>query len=165
MSAKKTNPILSTPRPAPQFSAQDAHGHKVTNESLHGNWHVVYFYPKDMTPGCTLEAMAFARANEKFQALGCHIMGVSKDSCASHVKFTERLALNFTLLSDGDGSMCEAFQVYKQKSMFGVKYMGIERATFLCNPQGMIVAEWNKVKVTGHVDDVLATLKILQTKS
>lgn len=164
MSAKKTKAtaVLSQPVPIPKFSAQDAHGKKVTNESLRGKWHVVYFYPKDMTPGCTLEAMAFAKANEKFHSLGCSIVGVSKDSCASHIKFAERLALNFTLLSDGDGSMCEAFQVYKQKSMFGMKYMGIERSTFLCNPQGLIVAQWNKVKVTGHVDDVLSTLKALQ---
>jgi peroxiredoxin Q/BCP len=147
------------PTKIPNFNVVDTHGNEITDENIIGGWYVIYFYPKDMTSGCTLEAQNFETARKKFTALNCQIFGVSKDSCASHIKFSEKEKLGFTLLSDPSGKMCEAFGVWKEKAMYGRKYMGIERSTFLVDPKGYVVAQWNNVKVSGHVDEVFNTLK------
>jgi peroxiredoxin Q/BCP len=124
-----------------------------------GSWHVLYFYPKDMTSGCTTEAREFEIAKKRFALLKCKIVGVSKDTCALHLKFMQKEDLSFILLSDKESQLCEQFEVWKEKSMYGKKYMGIERTTFLIDPSGIVVARFSKVKVAGHVDDVLNTLK------
>jgi len=117
---------------------------------------VVYFYPKDDTSGCTREAKEFTAGKGEFDALGVPVIGVSKDSIARHVKFTAKYDLAVTLASDEEGIVCEAFGTWVQKSLYGRKYMGIDRATFLIDAEGRIARVWRKVKVPGHVDEVLA---------
>ncbi|APJ03434.1 peroxiredoxin [Silvanigrella aquatica] len=161
--AKKViSPILEKPYKVKKFSVIDTHSNKYTNTNLLGKWHVVYFYPKDMTSGCTIEANDFQKKLKLFKELDCNVMGVSKDSCVSHQKFVEKENLTFLLLSDEELKMCEAFEVWKEKSMYGKKYMGVERSTFLINPEGFVVAEWRKVKVTDHVKEVFNVLKNIQ---
>ncbi|BBH52767.1 thioredoxin-dependent thiol peroxidase [Fluviispira sanaruensis] len=161
--AKKTyDPILEKTYKCPKLSALNANEEKISLADFSGNWLVLYFYPKDMTSGCTTEAQDFQSHAKKFSSLECQIVGVSKDSCLSHKKFTEKENLKFTLLSDSEGKLCEAFAVWKEKSMYGKKYMGIERSTFIIDPKGTVVAEWRKVKVPQHVDEVFKTLKKLQ---
>lgn len=158
--AKKViSPILLKPVKVKKFSVLDADSGKVTNEDILGKWNIIYFYPKDMTSGCTIEANDFQKKLKLFNSLNCNIIGVSKDSCLSHQKFMKKEGLNFLLLSDEEGKLCESFGVWKEKSMYGKKYMGIERSTFLINPEGLIIAEWRKVKVANHVDEVFAVLK------
>ncbi len=159
---KILSPILSKPYKVNKFSLLDANSEKVTHLDLIGKWHIIYFYPKDLTSGCTLEANDFQKKLKSFSSLDCNIIGVSKDSCLSHQKFSDKEGLSFTLLSDVDVKMCEAFNVWKEKSMYGKKYMGIERSTFLINPEGFIVAEWRKVKVTDHVKEVFSVLQKIQ---
>lgn len=120
---------------------------------------VLYFYPKDDTSGCTKEARAFRDAIADFDAIQTMVVGVSKDSAAKHDKFKAKHDLTFPLISDEDGTLCEAFGVWVEKSMYGRKYMGIERATFLIDGDGTIRRVWRKVKVTGHVDQVLQVAK------
>jgi peroxiredoxin Q/BCP len=122
---------------------------------------VLYFYPKDDTSGCTKEACGFAAAYGAFQAAGAEVIGVSKDSVASHDKFKAKYQLPFPLGSDEDGKVVEAYGVWVEKSMYGRKYMGVERATFLIDGGGTIRRAWRKVKVPGHVDEVLAATKAL----
>lgn len=122
---------------------------------------VVYFYPKDDTPGCTVEAQGFRDLNEKFAKADTIIIGVSKDSCKSHDKFKEKYGLNFHLASDETGDVCNAWGTWVEKSMYGKKYMGIQRDTFLIDKTGKIAAIWRKVKVDGHVEEVLEAAKKL----
>jgi len=158
--AKKViSPILLKPIKVKKFSVLDAESNKVTNEDILGKWNIIYFYPKDMTSGCTIEANDFQKKLKLFNSLNCNVIGVSKDSCLSHQKFMKKEGLSFLLLSDEEGKLCESFGVWKEKSMYGKKYMGIERSTFLINPEGLIVAEWRKVKVANHVDEVFTILK------
>ncbi|MFM9976738.1 MAG: peroxiredoxin [Sphingomonadaceae bacterium] len=117
---------------------------------------VVYFYPKDDTPGCTKEAQGFTELAGDFAAADTVVIGISKDSVASHAKFAGKYGLQVLLGSDGDGSVCDAFGVWVEKSMYGKTYMGIERATFLIGADGKIARIWRKVKVPGHAADVLA---------
>ncbi len=153
------SPILEKPYKIPAFNTIDANGDKLTYKELLGHWNILYFYPKDMTSGCTTEAKEFEVAQKRFAALNCKILGVSKDTCALHLKFAQKENLSFCLISDKESNLCETFEVWKEKSMYGKKYMGIERTTFIINPEGMVVARFSKVKVTGHVDEVLGTLK------
>lgn len=118
---------------------------------------VVYFYPKDDTPGCTNEAKAFTALMPEFEKAGVAVIGVSKDSIKSHAKFIAKYDLKVALAADTDGSVCEAFGVWVEKSMYGKTYMGIERATFLIDPEGRIAQVWRKVKVPGHAESVLST--------
>jgi len=120
---------------------------------------VLYFYPKDDTSGCTKEAIAFTEALESFAAAGATVLGVSKDSVAKHDKFKTKHDLGVTLLSDEDGEVCEAYGVWIEKSMYGRKYMGIERATFLIGRDGLLKQIWRKVKVAGHADSVLRAVR------
>lgn len=122
---------------------------------------VVYFYPKDDTPGCTTEAKDFSGLAAEFAAAGVAVLGVSKDTTASHAKFAKKHALTVELVSDTDGSLCDAFGVWVEKSMYGKTYMGIERATFLIAADGRIAEVWHKVKVKGHAESVLAAAKAL----
>jgi len=116
---------------------------------------VLFFYPKDNTPGCTTENMAFRDLHDKFQAAGAEIYGVSRDSLRSHENFKAKLGLPFELISDPEEALCQAFGVMKMKKMYGKDVRGIERSTFVIDAQGRLVKEWRGVKVPGHVDDVL----------
>ncbi|MDR4479132.1 MAG: thioredoxin-dependent thiol peroxidase [Nitrospira sp.] len=144
---------------APDFSLPDQHGSTVTLKSLKGKQVVLYFYPKDDTSGCTKEACDFRDAFAPIKKAGAVVLGVSKDGTASHQKFIAKYGLPFALLSDEETVVCKAFGVYKEKSMYGRKYMGIERSTFVIDPTGRLKAVFRKVKVPGHVDEVLAALK------
>jgi peroxiredoxin Q/BCP len=128
---------------------------------LRGQKVVLYFYPKDDTSGCTAEACGFRDSFPKFGKVEAAIIGISKDSVASHDKFKKKYELPFTLASDADGKVCEAYGVWVEKSMYGRKYMGIERATFLIDEKSVVRGVWHKVKVPGHVDAVLAAAKSL----
>ena len=123
---------------------------------------ILYFYPKDDTPGCTKEACGFRDAFPDFSALNATIVGVSKDTVAKHDKFKSKYGLPFQLASDEDGSLCEAYGTWVEKSMYGKKYMGIERATFLIDASGVIQGIWRKVKVNGHVEEVLEASRALK---
>ena len=127
-------------------------------DNFKGKYLVIYFYPKDKTSGCTIESQDFRDHNKKFKAKNCAIVGVSRDSIKSHKSFQEKESLNFPLISDPDEMMCNAYGVMKEKSMYGRKYMGIERSTFLISPDGKIIKEWRGVKVPGHIEDVYQML-------
>lgn len=146
---------------APVFSMPATMIGKAESAKLKGRPYALYFYPKDDTPGCTAEACGFRDALPDFSKLGVTIIGVSKDSLASHEKFAKKFDLNFPLASDEDGSVCEAFGVWVEKSMYGRKYMGIERSTFLIDGKGVVRAVWRKVKVPGHVEEVGMAVKAL----
>jgi len=141
-------------QPAPAFTIATDEG-QVSLADYKGKKLVLYFYPKDDTSGCTSEAHQFRDAIDDFAKAGAVILGASKDSIASHQKFRAKHSLPFALASDTEGALCEAFGVWKEKSMYGKKYMGIERSTFLIDGNGVVVKEWRKVKVTGHAKDVL----------
>ena len=123
---------------------------------------VLYFYPKDMTPGCTLEGQDFRDLHAAFRRAKTAVFGISRDNCASHVKFRERERFPFELLSDEKQSLVKLFDVWKEKSMYGKKYMGIERSTFLIDAKGVLRQEWRKVKVDGHAEEVLAAARGLK---
>ena len=145
----------------PQFSLLDQNGTKRTNNELKTPL-VLFFYPKDDTPGCTKEACGFRDAFPDFSALNATIVGVSKDTVIKHDKFKAKYELPFHLASDEDGSLCEAYGTWVEKSMYGKKYMGIERATFLIDASGVIQGIWRKVKVNGHVEEVLEASRALK---
>jgi len=153
------------PRPivgeiSPEFSLRTGDAGTVSSSDYLGNKAIVlYFYPKDDTPGCTQEACDFRDLETEFTTAGVVIFGVSKDSEASHAKFSRKLSLNFPLLSDPDGTVCEAFGVWVEKMNYGKKYMGIERTTFVIGKDGHIKAVFPKVKVDGHAAKVLAAAK------
>ena len=146
---------------APEFNLPTDGGGTLASKDLKGKKVVLYFYPKDMTSGCTKESIAFAEASPEFERAGATIVGVSKDSVARHDKFKAKHDLPFTLVSDTDGTLCEAYGVWVEKSLYGRKYMGIERATFLIDEKGVIRETWRKVKVSGHVEAVLETARKL----
>lgn len=143
----------------PAFSLPTNGGGKLSSKDLKGKAVVVYFYPKDMTPGCTTEANDFKDRIKDFEKAGAMVVGVSKDSVARHDKFTEKYDLPFALVSDEDGTMCEDFGVWQEKSLYGRKFMGIVRATFVFDAKRVVRAAWPKVKVKGHVDEVLEAVK------
>jgi peroxiredoxin Q/BCP len=138
----------------PAFSLPATKIGKVSSDGLKGKVFVLYFYPKDDTPGCTTEACGFRDALPDLSKLGVTVIGVSKDSLESHETFAKKYKLPFPLAADEDGAVCELFGVWKQKSMYGKTYMGIERSTFLIDDKGIIRALWRKVSVTDHVDEV-----------
>lgn len=143
---------------APDFSLQTETAETISLKSLRGKKVVLYFYPKDSTPGCTQESCDFRDNYSTFKKKGVAVFGISKDSAKSHVKFKEKYELPFPLLVDEDTEVCTAYDVMKEKSMFGKKYMGIERSTFLIDEKGKIEQVWRKVKVKGHVEQVLDEL-------
>jgi len=146
---------------APTFSAPTDSEGQVDLASLKGRKVVLYFYPKDDTSGCTKEACGFRDAMPDFSKIDAEILGVSKDSVKSHDKFKAKHDLPFSLVSDEDGSICEKYGVWVEKSMYGKKYMGIERSTFLIDENGVVQGAWRKVKVPGHVEAVLKTAQEL----
>ena len=145
---------------APNFKLESDAG-AVTRAGLKGKPYIVYFYPKDDTSGCTKEAIDFSAAAKKFEKLGVFVLGVSKDSLASHQKFKTKHKLKIALGSDPDIKMAQDWDVWVEKSLYGRKYMGLERATFLVDAKGVIAQAWHKVKVPGHVEAVLAAAKTL----
>ena len=151
-------PVIKSP--TPDFSRPSTDG-EITLSTLHGHPVVLYFYPKDNTPGCTTEGSDFRDAFLEFQALGAIILGVSRDSLKSHQRFKEKLNLPFELIADEDGSLCQLYDVIRLKNMYGKQVRSIERSTFLIDDEGILRAEWRKVKVPGHVDAVLETLRKL----
>jgi peroxiredoxin Q/BCP len=146
---------------APNFKLATDAGDVVSRASLKGKPFLIYFYPKDDTSGCTREAVDFSAAAGKFAKLGIPVIGVSKDSVASHEKFRKKHKLKIALASDPDLEAAHAWGVWVEKSLYGRKYMGMERATFLVDAKGAIIQAWHKVKVPGHVEAVLAAAKSL----
>jgi len=142
----------------PVFTSILDDGSKIKSSDLAGKNVVIYFYPKDSTPGCTKEGEDFRDLYKKFIKSNALIYGVSRDSIASHEKFKSKYNFPFHLISDEDESLCKLFDVIKEKNMYGRKYMGIERSTFLINEKGILVDEWRKVKVKGHAQEVLDRL-------
>ena len=148
----ETVPDLTLPATGDQnVSLADLRGEKV----------VLYFYPKDNTPGCTNETRDFGALHDQFTAAGCRVFGISRDSIKSHENFKAKLELPFELLSDADEAACKAFDVIKMKNMYGKQVQGIERSTFVIDGEGKIAREWRKVKVDGHADEVLAFVNSL----
>lgn len=146
---------------APSFKLETDDAGIVSSASLKGRPYVLYFYPKDDTSGCTKEAVEFSAAKKKFEAAGINVIGVSKDPVASHAKFRKKHSLKVTLASDEDLKTANAYGVWGEKTLYGRKYMGMERATFLVDAKGVIRETWRKVKVPSHVEAVLAAAKTL----
>ncbi len=153
--------MLSVGTPAPEFSAARDGGDIISLDSFRGKIVVLYFYPKDDTPGCTKEAIEFSNLIEDFDASGAVILGVSRDTIKKHEKFRDKHSLKISLISDEDGSITDAYGVWVEKTMYGKKFMGIERATYLIDTDGKISQMWRKVKVPGHVMEVLEAVKAI----
>ncbi|WKB53639.1 peroxiredoxin [Eleftheria terrae] len=149
-------------KPLPEFEALATGGVKYTPSAFAGQTVVLYFYPKDNTPGCTTEAMQFRDKHKDFLKAGAVLFGVSRDNMASHDKFKQSLELPFELIADTEEKMCHMFGVVKNKIMYGKKVKGIERSTFVIDPNGVLVHEWRGIKVAGHVDEVLKAVKALK---
>lgn len=156
-------PVLN--KALPEFEAQATSGVKFTPQAYAGKSVVLYFYPKDHTPGCTTEAMQFRDRHKDFLKAGAVVFGVSRDNMASHEKFRQTLELPYELIADTEEKLCHMFGVVKNKIMYGKKVKGIERSTFLIDGGGVLRAEWRGIKVAGHVDDVLKAVKDLHKKA
>jgi thioredoxin-dependent peroxiredoxin len=143
---------------APAFTAETDTGEQVSLKDFKGKPVVLYFYPKDMTPGCTPEACDFRDSFARLKKLGVTVLGVSKDSASSHQKFKDKHDLPFTLLADTDGELCKSYGVWQEKSLYGRKFMGIVRSTFVIGPDQKILKIFPKVKVKGHVDELIELL-------
>ncbi len=146
---------------APLFTLPRDGGETVSLESLRGQAVVLFFYPRDDTPGCTKESIAFSQSLQAFADAGVVVFGISKDTVAKHEKFANKHELSVPLLSDAEATTCEDYGVWVEKNMYGRKSMGIQRATFLIGPDGSILKIWPKVKVAGHVEEVLETVQAL----
>ncbi|WP_428390113.1 thioredoxin-dependent thiol peroxidase [Mucisphaera sp.] len=159
--ADQTKPLTDPGKKAPALTLRDESGkaHKLSDYA--GKWVVLYFYPKDDTSGCTKQACQFRDGLPAFKKSKAVILGVSPDDETSHTKFIAKHDLNFPLLADPDASICAKYGVWQEKSMYGKKYMGVVRTTYLINPEGKVAERWDKVKVPGHADEVLAKLKDL----
>ena len=144
---------------APLFSLTSDEGAEISLSELKGKYVILYFYPKDDTPGCTIEAQDFSKKVAEFEKLEAVILGISKDNVDSHCKFIDKYKLSISLLADENSEVCKSYDVIKEKSMFGKKYFGIDRSTFLIDKMGRIIDLWNSVKVKGHVDEVLKNLE------
>ncbi|NVK15955.1 MAG: peroxiredoxin [Rhodobacteraceae bacterium] len=153
--------MLDVSDPAPSFTLPRGGGGEVTLSALKGAPVVLFFYPRDNTPGCTKESIAFSEALQAFADAGAHVFGISKDSLKKHENFTAKHGLTTPLLSDAEGTVCEDYGVWKEKSMYGKKHWGIERSTFLIDADGKIARVWRKVKVDGHAEEVLEAVRAL----
>lgn len=146
---------------APNFTAPADGGREVSLAQFAGKPVVLYFYPKDDTPGCTKQAIGFSELADDFAKAGAVVIGVSKDTAAKHDKFRDKHGLKVILVSDAEGDICERYGVWVEKSMYGKTYLGIERATFLIGAEGAVARVWRKVKVPGHVEEVLEAVRAL----
>ncbi|WP_298015047.1 peroxiredoxin [uncultured Castellaniella sp.] len=151
---------VATGQALPAFQASSTHG-PVDSAALQGTPFVLYFYPKDNTPGCTTESQDFRDLHEQFLAIGCRVYGISRDSLKSHENFTDKQSLPFPLISDPDETLCGLFDVMKQKNMYGKQVRGIDRSTFLIDRRGVLVQEWRGVRVPGHAEEVLQAARNL----
>lgn len=154
--------LLETGKPIPDFSLDTPQG-KFSPSDVKGKWLVLYFYPKDNTPGCTIEAIDFSKEKQNFEELGAVIVGVSPDSVKSHEGFTSKQDLSITLASDPDKEVCKKLGVWQMKKNYGKEYEGVVRTTYLIDPEGKVAFVWSPVKVKGHVDEVLVKLNDLQS--
>lgn len=145
----------------PDITLPASGGQTLSLKSFKGKALVLYFYPKDNTPGCTLEGQDFAALHAKFRKAGAEILGVSRDSVKSHDNFCAKYGFPFALLSDPDETLCQALDVIREKSLYGKKYLGVDRSTFLFDAKGVLRQEWRSVKVKGHADEVLAAVQAL----
>ncbi len=143
----------------PKFSGDATGEISISNKDFEGKNLIIFFYPKDNTPGCTLEGQDFRDNYKEFTRLNAEILGVSRDSIKSHENFKDKQGFPFQLLSDPEEVMCKSFDVMREKSMYGKKYIGVDRSTFLINSKGIVEKEWRSVKVKGHVMEVLQALK------
>lgn len=146
----------------PSFTGVTTDGCQISETTYAGKWLVLYFYPRDNTPGCTTEAQDFQRLLPTFEQLGVVIVGVSTDTVASHAKFCAKQGLTFPLIADTEQTVSQAFDVIREKKMYGKTFEGIERSTFLITPDGQVHALWRKVKVPGHAETVLVTIRDAQ---
>ena len=162
MAEKTATKGLQVGEKAPDFSVLDQNGKETTLSQFKGKWVVLYFYPKDDTPGCTVEAIDFTKYLPNFEKINAQILGVSCDSCESHQKFIKKQNLKITLLSDSKKEIVKKYSVWGPKSFMGRIFDGITRMTFIIDPQGKIARIWPKVKAEGHAEDVQATLAELQ---
>ena len=153
--------MSNTPYPAPIVILPNEIGKIIDLKNFRPNTIVLFFYPRDNTSGCTKEAKDFSENLKLFDGINVNVFGISKDSVESHQKFIKKQNLAIMLLSDKNGNVCEDFGVWKEKSMYGKTYMGIERSTFIIDGNGLIVKEWRKVKVAGHVNEILEEIKTL----
>lgn len=156
---RRADPIVGAP--APDFTAETADGRTVRLADFRGRIVVLYFYPRDLTPGCTREACDFRDAYRAIQAAGAEVLGVSRDEPSSHRRFAEKHALPFPLLSDPTGELCRSYGVLVEKTLYGRRSLGIERSTFLIDREGILRGIWRKVRVDGHVAEVLELLRSL----
>jgi peroxiredoxin Q/BCP len=155
---------IALDQPVTDFQAQATSGQQVALSALKGQQVVIYFYPKDSTPGCTTEGQGFRDQYAEFQAANTQIFGVSRDSLKAHENFKAKQQFPFELISDADEALCQLFAVIKLKKLYGKEYLGIERSTFLLDTAGVLRQEWRGVKVPGHVDTVLAAAQTLQQR-
>lgn len=160
-SKTKSRPAPSVGSKIAAFEAASTSGSVFRSAETAGRALVLYFYPKDATPGCTIEGRDFSRLLPEFEKADAVVLGVSRDSLDSHRKFKEKECFGFDLLSDPDENLCRLFGVIKEKNLYGRKFMGIERSTFLIGPDGVLRAEWRGVKVPGHAEEVLARVRTL----
>ncbi|MBV6668389.1 peroxiredoxin [Xanthomonas euvesicatoria pv. alangii] len=154
-----TDAVLELPAATFDLPLALSGGTHTTLRDHAGTWLVLYFYPKDSTPGCTTEGLDFNALLPQFEKAGAMVLGVSRDSVKSHDNFCAKQGFAFPLISDSDEALCRAFDVIKEKNMYGKQVLGIERSTFLLSPEGHVVQEWRKVKVAGHAEAVLAAVK------
>ncbi len=153
--------MTKTGQPAPDFTLPATGGQAITLSELKGSNVVLYFYPRDNTPGCTKEGQAFRDHFAEFEKLNTVILGISRDSLKTHENFKAKHQFPFELLSDSDETVCKLYDVIKEKNMYGKKVMGIERSTFLIDQEGILRQEWRKVKVAGHVEEVLEAVRVI----
>jgi peroxiredoxin Q/BCP len=151
--------MVEAGQPAPDFTLPDQHGQPVTLSKLRGSPVVLYFYPKDDTPGCTREACAFRDARAAYAEAGARVVGVSPDAVAAHKKFSDKYELKFTLVADTERAVCRAYGVWQEKTLYGKTSMGVVRTTFLIDAEGVVRRVFPRVKVDGHADAVLEALK------
>jgi peroxiredoxin Q/BCP len=158
----KKDAFLAEGSAIPEFDLESDGGDRLTSRDFAGKWLVIYFYPKDNTPGCTREAHDFTKAGARLKKLGAEVIGVSRDSIKSHCGFKEKIGIGFPLLSDPDLKMHRAFGAWGKKVMYGKEVEGVIRSTFLVGPDGKLLKAWRSVKVDGHVEKVLAALQELR---
>ncbi len=154
-------PTVALGRKVPDFTATTTDGGQWRLKDAKGSKVVLFFYPKDMTSGCTVEAQQFRDLHARFKRAGALVIGVSRDSCSSHARFRDKEKLNYELLSDADQALCKSFDVIREKNMYGKKVFGIERSTFLIDADGKLAREWRKVKADGHAAEVLEAVQAL----